>query len=355
MNHKLKSRSTPRLAAVATAVPPFRLEQEQAKEFAALTFQTKFKDLKRLLPVFDHTAIQTRYLARPVEWYAQPHSFPETNSLYEEVALDLAEQAARQAIERAQLILREVSIVVLVSTTGIATPSLDARLIQRLGLSPHTARLPVWGLGCAGGVAGLAHAAALAQSKPAQAVLLVAVELCSLTYQRHDHSKANLIATSLFGDGAAAAVLRLEGPGPQILGQHSTLFDNSEDVMGWDLVETGLKVRFSRDIPSIVRQHLPGLLRQACEKWGVELEAIRHFVAHPGGAKVLAAYAESLGLTEVQLSSAYQILSRYGNMSSASVLFVLEHFLQTNPGADAYGVMLALGPGFSAEQVLFKW
>ncbi|MBI1876798.1 MAG: stilbene synthase [Chloroflexi bacterium] len=345
----------PRVRAVATAVPPFKIEQTEAKAFAQACFQPGFKDVQRLLPIFDHTAIQSRYLAQALDWYTQPHSFPESNSLYEKVALELIEAAARQALNRARMPPSAIGLVIFVSTTGIATPSLDARLIQRLGLSPHTARLPVWGLGCAGGVAGLAHAAALAKSMPPKAVLLVAVELCSLTYQSSDLSKANLVATSLFGDGAAAAVLQMGGAGPEILGQHSTLFDNSEDVMGWDLVETGLKVRFSRNIPSIVREHLPALLHQACAKWGIARADLRHYVAHPGGAKVLAAYAESLGLSPDQLAPAYHILKAYGNMSSVSVLFVLEHFLATTPRSDEYGVMLALGPGFSAEQVLFRW
>lgn len=347
--------SAPRIQAVATAAPPFQVSQNQAKSFAANFFKEGFKDLQRLLPVFDRTAIRTRHLACPIEWYAEPHSFAETNAIYQKMALELAAQAATEAFRRAEVQAEEIGLVVFVSTTGLATPSLDAQLIQCLGLSPHTARLPVWGLGCAGGVAGLAHASALARSMPGQAVLLVAVELCSLTCQHGDMSKANLIAMSLFGDGAAAAVLRMGGTGPEILGRHSTLFDNSEDIMGWDVIETGLKVRFSRDIPSLVRQHLPGLRRQACVQWGLEPSALRHYVAHPGGAKVLTAYVESLGLSEEQLASAYEILAAYGNMSSASVLFVLEHFLATTPANHDYGVMLALGPGFSAEQLLFRW
>lgn len=345
----------PRIQAVATAVPPFQVDQGQAKVFAANFFKDGFRDLQRLLPVFDHTAIRTRHLACPIEWYAQPHSFAETNTIYQKLALELAAQAATEAFRRAEVQAAEIGLVVFVSTTGLATPSLDAQLIQFLGLSPHTARLPVWGLGCAGGVAGLAHASALVQSMPDKAVLLVAVELCSLTCQREDMSKANLIAMSLFGDGAAAAVLRVNGTGPEILGRYSTLFDNTEDIMGWDVIETGLKVRFSRDIPSLVRQHLPSLRHQACAEWGLEPAVLRHYVAHPGGAKVLAAYAESLGLSEEQLISAYEILAAYGNMSSASVLFVLEHFLVSTPPSHDYGVMLALGPGFSAEQVLFRW
>lgn len=349
------SNHVPYLQAVATAVPPYKVPQSEAKAFAASLFREAFTDLDRLLPVFDNTQIEARYISQPPEWYAQPHSFSESNNLYEQITLELSETAAAQALERAGVPPAEVGCVVFVSTTGIATPSLDAKLIRRLGLSPHTFRLPVWGLGCAGGVSGLARAAALARSTPERSVLLVVAELCSLTFQRDDRSKSNLIATSLFGDGAAAAVLRPGGDGPAILGSHSTLFPDSEDVMGWDLVETGLKVRFSRHIPAIVRRHLAELLARACHSWGIPLEAIRHYVVHPGGAKVLAAYAESLDLSEEHFIDAYEVLRGYGNMSSPTVLFVLERFLERVPPTGDYGVMLALGPGFSAEQVLFRW
>lgn len=351
----MSSLPTPRIQGVATAVPPYKVEQAQAREFAAAFFRSAFKNLDRLLPVFANTQIQTRYLAQPAEWYGQPHTFSETNALYERIALELSASAATEAMARAGVTPDDISQVVFVSTTGIATPSLDAKLIQQLGLSPHTVRLPIWGLGCAGGVSGLARAAALARTQPGRAVLLVAVELCTLTFQHNDRSKSNLIATSLFGDGAAAAVLKVGGDGPELLGGHSMLFPDSEDVMGWDLVETGLKVRFSRHIPTIVQQHVPDLLARACEEWGIGLEALRHFVAHPGGAKVLAAYADSLDLSNGHLAHAYEILKQYGNMSSATVLFVLERFLKKTSPSGEYGVMLALGPGFSAEQLLFRW
>jgi alkylresorcinol/alkylpyrone synthase len=345
----------PRIRAVATAVPPYKAPQSRAKAFAASFFQSSFKNLERLLPVFDNTEIRCRYLAQPPEWYGQPHTFPETNALYEQTALELSVAAASQALERAAVQPDEVGMILFVSSTGIATPSLDAKLIQQLDMSLHTSRLPIWGLGCAGGVAGMARAAELAQTMPEQAVLLVAVELCTLTFQHNDRSKSNLIATSLFGDGAAAAVLQTRGDGPEILGSYSTLFEASENVMGWDLIQTGLKVRFSRDIPAIVRQHLPALLAQSCDVWGIEPAALRHYVAHPGGAKVLTAYSESLGLTDDQLVHAYEVLHNYGNMSSASVLFVLERFLDAQSPTGEYGVMMALGPGFSAEQILFRW
>ena len=351
----MNKKPAPRVRAVATAVPPYSVAQSEAKAFAASFFENNFKNLERLLPVFDNTQIRRRYLSQPPAWYARPHTFPETNALYEQVALNLSLQAASQALERAAVQPAEVGMVLFVSTTGLATPSLDAKLIQELGMSPHTYRLPIWGLGCAGGVAGIARAAEMARLAPQQAVLLVAVELCSLTFQHNDRSKSNLIAASLFGDGAAAAVLHMAGDGPAVLGSYSTLFEDSADVMGWDVVQTGLKVRFSRHIPTIVRRHLPTLLAEACEAWGIHPAGLHHYVVHPGGAKVLAAYLASLDLEEDHLAPAYEILKNYGNMSSASVLFVLEKFLEVQRPTADYGVMLALGPGFSAEQVLFQW
>jgi alkylresorcinol/alkylpyrone synthase len=347
--------SGPRVRAVGLAVPPYAVRQEDIKAFAAYLFHEKFDHLERLLPVFDNACIAKRHLAQPLPWYAAEHSFAEANFLYEENALELAAAASAQALDRAGVTPADIGLVVFVSSTGITTPTIDAMLIQRLGISPNAARLPVWGLGCAGGVAGLARAAELTAAVPGRVALLVAAELCSLTFQRNDFSKSNLVGAGIFADGAAAAVIAAGGAGPEILTSHSTLFANTEDIMGWDVIATGLKVRFSRDIPAFVRQYLPSLVDGACAEWGLARQAITHYVVHPGGAKVLDAYAESLGLPAGALAGAHEVLADYGNMSSASVLFVLERFLRATPPADGYGVMLALGPGFSAEQVLFRW
>lgn len=345
----------PKIQAVSIAVPTYALEQREIKKFVAALFHSHVDNLDRLLPVFESSCINVRHFSQPLDWYGTSHSFAEANKIFEQVALELSEKAALEAMMKAKVPPEDIGMVIFVSSTGIVTPTLDAKLIQRLGLSFHTGRLPVWGLGCGGGVSGLARAAELSHSLQGRSVLLVTVELCSLTFQQNDYSKSNLVGTSIFADGAAAAVITVDGDGPAILGNYSTLFPDSSDVMGWDLVDTGFKVRFSRNIPSIVRRHLPNLLNGACAKWGINQEDIVHYVVHPGGAKVLSAYSESLGLANAKLIYGYDILANYGNMSSASVLFVLEKFmLETTPTGD-YGVMLALGPGFSAEQVLFQW
>ncbi|MDF2875027.1 MAG: rppA [Sporomusa sp.] len=345
----------PQVISVGTAVPAYCLRQEDIKGFVASLFRDNLHNLDRLLPVFENSLIIERHLSQPLEWYAKPHTFAEANRVYEQVALELAEQAASQAIERAGIGLSDIGMVIFVSSTGIATPTLDARLIQRLGLPHDTSRLPVWGLGCAGGVTGIARAAQFSYSLQGKAVLLVAVELCSLTFQRGDYSKANLVGTSLFADGAAAAIIAPGGYGPAIIDSYSTLFPDTEDIMGWDVVEGGLQVRFSRDIPSIIRRYLPELTGGICNKHEIDCDAVAHYVVHPGGAKVLGAYAESLNLSPDKLKDAYAVLAGYGNMSSVSVLFVLERFMATVKPIDRYGLMLALGPGFSAEQVLFRW
>ena len=344
----------PRILSATTAVPPHRVEQGEVKEFARRLFAGKFRDLDRLLPIFDNGQIASRHFCQPQEWFGREWSFPERNALYAEHALELSEKAARRCLDRAGVEPEEVGALFFVSTTGISTPSLDVKLLFELGLSPNLKRVPVWGLGCAGGAAGVARAADYARAYPDEYVLVVAVELCGLTFQVGDLSKSNLVAASLFADGAAAVLLGPE-EGPEILGSHSTTWPGTEDVMGWDLIERGLKVRFARSVPQIVRTRTRATVEEACERHGIVLEDLRHLVVHPGGAKVIEAYEEALGLDPGTLILPREILRGYGNMSSASVLFVLERFLEGYPAnSGEYGSISALGPGFSAEHVLFR-
>lgn len=345
----------PKIQGIGVAVPTYAIEQREIKKFISALFHSHIDNLDRLLPIFENSRIHTRYFSQPLDWYGSTHSFSDANKIFEKVALELTEKASLEAMAKAKVKPEDIGMVIYVSSTGIVTPTLDAALIQRLGLSSHAKRLPVWGLGCGGGVSGLARAADLSYRMPEKSVLLVTVELCSLTFQQNDYSKSNLVGTSIFSDGAAAVLLSLQGEGPALLGNYSTLIPNSADVMGWDLVDTGLKVRFSRDIPSIVRRYLPSLLSSACDTWGIEPQNIKNYIVHPGGVKVLNAYSESLSIDKNKLAEAYEILASYGNMSSASVLFVMEKFMEKTGPSNAYGVMLALGPGFSAEQVMFRW
>jgi len=344
-----------RIAGVATAVPPYKVDQETIVRVAPLVFGPSFTDFQRLLPVFANTQVRTRYFARPVDWFLSPHTFQESNGIYLETAFELSNRAAEAVMTESGVSPGEIGMVVFASTSGIATPSLDSKLIQTLGLCRNIPRLPVWGLGCAAGVAGLARAAAIAPQLGGRYLLFVTVELCSLTFQLRDLSKANVVATSLFGDGAAAVLIGTRAEGPELLASYSHLWDNSEDIMGWEMVETGFKVRLSRDIPSLVRTEMPALLDASAAAWGISRSDIHHYVIHPGGAKVLEAFAQTTGINPAALDHSYHVLREYGNMSSPTVLFALKHLLDTTPPADELGLMLAFGPGFSAEQVLFRW
>jgi alkylresorcinol/alkylpyrone synthase len=344
-----------RIAGVATAVPKYRVDQETISNLAPSVFGPSFPDFRRLLPVFANTQVRSRYFAQPVEWFLRPHTFQEANHIYQETAFELAYQAAEAIMAESRVSADQIGMIVFASTSGIATPSLDSKLIPVLGLSRNTPRIPIWGLGCAAGVAGLARAAEMATALGGRYLLLITVELCSLTFQLRDLSKANVVASSLFGDGAAALLIGTDGPGPEILASYSHLWDNSEDIMGWELVETGLKVRLSRDIPSLVRKEMPRLLDASAAAWGISRRDIRHYVLHPGGAKVLEAFAETTAIDPALLGHSYWVLQEYGNMSSPTVLFALRHLLDTTPPTGDLGLMLAFGPGFCAEQLLFRW
>ncbi len=349
------SASLATVASIATAPAQYPIDLVQSQAFARRCFAT-MPALERLLPAFEHTGIDERQIVRPLEWYAQERGFAEKNALWEESAFALACVAARRALAGFPAGRHELGAVVFVSSTGIATPSLDARMVAALDLPRTIARVPLWGLGCAGGAAGLARAAALCRGLQ-RPVLVVAVEICSATFMAGDRSRANLIASALFGDGAAAAVLVPGGSGPTILGGHSQLLDGTEDVMGWDVRDDGLAVRFLRSIPTIVREVIPGFVDQSCAQVGLTPASIVHWALHPGGAKVLEAYAAALGLPAARLAPAHAVLREHGNMSSPTALFVLERILRDTPAPErgGHGLVVGLGPGFSAEAVVFAW
>lgn len=363
-DHRHPTKRYPRLAGLATAVPAHVARQDDARGLAAQLFSGAIEADARLLQVFEHAQIEQRRTCMPLEWYAVDHTFEEKNALYVEHALQLAGDAATRAIEGRGLTARDVDHVVFVSTTGIATPSMDARLANHLGFRADTRRTPIWGLGCAGGAAGLARARDFAIADPRARVLFVALELCSLTFQHHDLSKRNLVASSLFGDGAAAVLVEgievASGAGGshrplELVASRSTFWPDTLDVMGWTVDGDGLHVVFSRDIPTIVRERVRPSLIAFLEEQGLRLETLPHLVAHPGGAKVLRAYADALGLPPESFRHAREVLRDNGNMSSPSCLFVLQRFLDAGEiQAGEHAVLAALGPGFAAEYVLLR-
>ncbi|MBF6596238.1 MAG: stilbene synthase [Thermaceae bacterium] len=345
----------PRIVGIGTVNPPYRVGQSEVRELVRAMFD-RLQGIDRLIGVFENTGIEARHFSAPLEWFAADHPFAEKNALWAETALSMSETASRKALEQAGVRSEQIAAVVFVSTTGIATPSLEAHLVQHLGIPLSCLRLPLWGLGCAGGVAGLARAAELAHARPQQYVLMVAVELCSLTFVRNDISKSNLVATSLFADGAAAVVLGA-GSGPEVIGGFSRLLPQSYEVMGWDVQPGGLQVRFAQSIPNLVVGELGNLIRDGLASFGLSALGVGSWALHPGGAKVLAAYREAMHIDEHSFEASWCVLKKFGNMSSPTALFVLQRLM--NPlepiPAGTPGAVLALGPGFAAEGVVLRW
>ena len=349
MAFKPRKGPVPRLASLDVASPPHVLEQDDVARRAIAMFAPGPAGFDRLSPIYRNAEIETRRSCVPIDWYEQPHSFPERNDLFLENATALLAEAADKALERIGLTHSDIDILVTVCSTGVATPALDARLLEARPFRRDVERLPIFGLGCAGGVLGLARAASMAKAEPAKRVLLVVVELCALTFRHADRTKSNLIATALFGDGAAAAVISCRGeyaeaPALGPFGEHT--WPDSLGVMGWDVAEDGLKVVFSRDIPTLVRTDFRAVVDVFLEKEGATLNDVKGFVSHPGGAKVLDALEEVFELPNRNLNHSRDVLREFGNMSSVTVLFILHRVLDA--GFEGPQLMTSLGPGFTA-------
>ncbi|OLN24258.1 type III polyketide synthase [Domibacillus antri] len=357
----------PKIVSVSTVHPPYELTQEETTEFARELFQDDFHDIGRLLAVFQNGQIKKRHFSMPLPWFERDHSLQERNDLYIELATEYGAKAAARCLNndwflQQQVGYEEIDAIFFISSSGMATPGIEARIMNRLPFSLDTKRIPIWGLGCAGGAAGISRAYEYCVAFPKAKVLVLSVELCSLTFQRNDRSKSNLIGTSLFADGVACALvagdkanIRTKRLTPSILKTKSKLLPDSENVMGWDLKDNGLHVVFSRDIPSIVRSWLGGFVEGFLQTSHLSIKEIAHFVAHPGGKKVLDAYEDTLQLAKDKTKHARTVLSEFGNMSSPTVLYVLERFMLDKVKHGDYGLMAALGPGFCGELLLLKW
>ncbi|BAB04336.1 type III polyketide synthase [Halalkalibacterium halodurans] len=358
------------IVSVSSYPPPYLLKQETTTEFAKELFQEDFRDIERLLKSFSNGQIEERQFAVPLDWFRQDHSLQEKNDTYIKLATMFSVEVVRQCLQSNVFLKKpvaeeEIDTIVFVSSSGMATPSIEARMMNELPFSPHTKRVPMWGLGCAGGAAGMSRAYEYCRAFPRANVLVVCVELCSLTFQRQDRTKSNLIGASLFSDGVACALVsgdesdvlgRMKMPTrPLILGSSSTLMPDSEQVMGWDVKDTGLHVVFSRDIPNIIRHWLRPNVERFLETYRLSLEQIEAFIAHPGGRKVLEAYEEALSFSDEMTEYSRDILRHHGNMSSPTVLYVLEKFMKDTRDPGQYGLMAALGPGFCSELVLMQW
>jgi alkylresorcinol/alkylpyrone synthase len=333
----------PRLLALKSAVPPFVLDQSDVAVRAAALFEGK-RDMTRLMPVFENTGIAHRYSCVPIDWYNEPHGWTDRNSLYIENAVALFETLTDKLLAEAKLQRSDIDAIVVSSTTGIATPSLDALVIEKLRLNRNIRRLPIFGLGCAGGVVGLARASELAKAHPGSRVLFLVVELCALTFRKDDFSKSNIVATALFGDGAAGAILSTEGDGPTIGASGEYTWPDSLGIMGWDVQEDGMKPIFSQSIPGLVASDFKPILRDYLAANDKKLADFDGFACHPGGAKVLDALEDAFDIPRGALEDSRSVLRDFGNMSAVTALFVLERM----DWRARRTLMTALGPGFTA-------
>jgi alkylresorcinol/alkylpyrone synthase len=338
------------LIALSTASPPYELPQEDVARVARELFEDRFPGFDRMASVFRTTGIRTRQAVMPIEWYLEPRGWPERTAAYLEAGVDLFVQAAQGALDEAGVTGAEIDLIVTVSSTGIATPSLEARAMTRMGFRPDAARIPVFGLGCAGGATGLSLASRLAAAQPGATVLLVCVELCSLAFRTEEPSKADIVATALFGDGAAACVLRAGSEGfAEIEGYAEHTWPDTLDIMGWRVDPTGLGVIFAQAIPPFAHKHLRSAMDRMLAAQNLERADVDRFICHPGGTKVLQALEAALEVEQGGLDHERAVLADHGNMSAPTVLYVLDR--ARRQGLPRRSVVTALGPGFTASAV----
>jgi alkylresorcinol/alkylpyrone synthase len=348
-----------RIAGVASAFPKHYYNQQLLVEALKNDWRHRLPNPDILDRLDESMKVEGRYLVRPIDFYENMTTWGQANDVWIEAGLDLGEKALCRALVAAGLQPGDLNAIFVTSVTGIAAPSLDARLVNRMGLSPNIKRIPIFGLGCVAGAAGIARAADYVRGYPDQAAALLSIELCSLTLQRDDLSMAHLISALLFGDGAAATVVvgsEVESEGPEILATKSILYPNSERVMGWDISEKGFRIVLSPEVPDTVLRHLGEDVDTFLAEQGLSRSDIKSWVMHTGGPKVLEATAASLGLTEKDLAASWECLRKVGNLSSTSVLLVLEDvYSHRRPEPGTLSILAAMGPGFCSELVLLRW
>lgn len=348
----------PHLQALGTALPPHAITQEEARARLEQVYAGR-PELLRLLRVLARSGVRQRYFCFPPEYYLAGKSFDERNADFAEQGTALAERAARQCLESAGVAAEAIDLLILVTTTGLATPSLDARLMPRLGFRRDVRRLPLFGLGCAGGVAGLAHAAAHLENRPDQRALVVSVELCGQIFSPRALTPVDVVGTALFAEGAAAALIGGDATprrGPAIRAARSAFFPGTERIMGWKFTSDGMRLILSEELPDLihgpVRDAVLGFLRECAPARG----RADHWLLHPGGRVVLESFQSAFELAEADLRWSRESLARIGNLSSASVLFILGDLLASGKArAGETALMAALGPAFAAEMVWMEW
>src|SRR5215469_9605336 len=350
-----------RIASVASAFPENYYKQELLREALKNDWRSRLSNPDILDRLEESMQVDGRFTVEKIEFYEKMHTWGQANNCWIKHSVDLGEKALCRALARAGLEPEALSAIFVTSVTGIAAPSIDARLVNRMGLSRNIKRIPIFGLGCVAGAAGISRAADYVHGYKDQAAALLSIELCSLTLQRDDLSMAHLISALLFGDGAAATVVVGDGngfakEGPQILATKSILYPDTERVMGWDISEKGFRIVLSPEVPDTVIRHLGEDVDQFLAEQGLCRSQIKSWVMHTGGPKVLEATATALGITEQELAASWECLRKVGNLSSTSVLLVLEDvYKHRRPAPGTFSILAAMGPGFCSELVLLRW
>jgi alkylresorcinol/alkylpyrone synthase len=356
-----------RIASVGTAYPPHRYSQAAISEALTARWKDRMEEPRLINRLFVNCGVDFRNLVFPLDVYETLSGFGPTNDAWIVAALDLGQQAITTALDRVGLTAADISAIFFASVTGISSPTIDARLINRMPFPTHVKRTPIFGLGCVAGAAGIARASDYVRAFPDQYALLLSVELCSLTWQDNDQSIANLISCGLFGDGAAAVIIAgsetplaksPSGPkvGPKILATRSTFYRNTEHIMGWDIGNLGFKIVLSPDVPKVVNEHLRGNVESFLADNNLTMGDISSYIFHSGGPKVLEAMETSLNLPPNALEHSWKSLREVGNLSAASVLAVMEDYLLNTPGKPGtYSILAAMGPAFCSELVLLQW
>ncbi len=345
------------VAATATALPPHTITREDVKYYLGRVFDIPERRIEAMMGVVDNTQVRKRHAIFPIDYTIEPRPLAKTNQEYIEHSVKLGRQAAEECLSRAGIRANEVDLLITVSCTGFMIPSLDAHLINLMGFRQDVRRMPFTELGCAAGAMALSRAADFLRAYPGGNALILSVELPSLTFQRKDTSQANLISAVLFGDGAAAALVSgSQKKGPRIVATETYTFANSLDAMGFDLRDSGFHILLSKDVPQMIGGEIRVLVDGFLSKHGVAREQIKGWILHPGGARLLGSIEEELGLCRCDTQFSWDVLREYGNLSSATILFILQEWLEKRPLAPSeYALAAAFGPGFSAEFLLLQW
>ena len=348
-----------KIASVASAMPQWYYSQQKIFETLCQHWKDKLDKPDVLERLHQRVSVERRHLAYPIDEYATIATWGDANNRWIKAAVDLGERAITGALGRAGRKKEEIGAIIIVSVTGISAPSLDAKLSNVMDLPLDMRRTPIFGLGCVAGAAGIGQAADYVRAYPDRIAVLLSVELCSLTWQRMDLSVANMIASGLFADGSAAVVVagdRVESKGPEIIGHKSSFYRDTEHLMGWDISEEGFQIVLSPEVPDAIHKHFPHDVDSFLAEYGMKRADIGTWIMHTGGPKVLDASAEALGLPREAFAPSWDSLRNNGNMSSTSVLLVLEDYmLNRRPAAGTYSILAAMGPGFCSELVLLRW